>query len=315
MSVGVQQSVSFPAGVQAAAIHHLWLLMLWTSIIVFVLVATFIVIALRRQGVATRASGVQQSVATGVGAAVAATVVVLIGLLAASIWTGRRVEAFGAASALTVEVTGHQWWWEFEYEEAVPAERVHTANEFHIPVHRPVVLKVTSRDVIHSFWLPNLQGKRDLIPGYTTAIWIEADRSGVYRGQCAEFCGLQHAHMAFDVVAEPEADFERWLAAMRQPAAAPSGSLARRGHSVFNEARCAGCHTVHGSEANGLLGPDLTHVATRSTLGAGTLANTPEHLAEWIRDPQSMKPGNQMPANPLPPADLQALVAYLETLR
>jgi cytochrome c oxidase subunit 2 len=316
MSLGdVQQSVSLPAGIQAATIHHLWALMFWTASTVFVIVMVFLLIALRRDGVATRSRELQLSLTAAVGAAVGATVVILSGLLVASFLAERRLDAFQADSAITVDVTGHQWWWEFEYEEAVSDQRVHTANEFHIPLHRPIALKVTSRDVIHSFWLPNLQGKRDLIPGYITAIWIEADRPGIYRGQCAEFCGLQHAHMAFDVVAEPQADFDRWLNAMRQTAQPPAEPTARHGRDVFTAARCAGCHTVHGTDAAGLVGPDLTHIATRSTLGAGTFSNTSDHLETWIRDPQSVKPGNQMPANPLAPSDLQALVAYLETLK
>ena len=250
-----------------------------------------------------------------VGGAVALTVLILIGLLSASIWTQRKVESLHASSAVSIEITGHQWWWEIQYEDAVPNRQVVTANELHIPVNRPVVLKVTSRDVIHSFWVPNLQGKRDLIPGYTTALWLQADRPGVFRGQCAEFCGMQHAHMALDVVAEPDSDFQGWLAEMRQPARDPPDSTARKGRDVFMQARCAGCHTIRGSDAAGQIAPDLTHIGTRSTLGAGTLPNTPEHLAEWIRDPQRVKPGNQMPPHPLDAEDLQALVMYLETLR
>ena len=314
-SAQVQQSVLSPAGVQAASIHQLWSLMLWTTAVVFLVVIAFLIAGILRDGAATRSRAVQRSLTIAVSAAVGVTALILIGLLAASIWTGRALEAFQAPSAITVNVVGHQWWWEFEYEEGMPAQRVQTANEFHIPVNRPVVLKVTSRDVIHSIWLPNLQGKRDLIPGYTTSIWLQADRPGIFRGQCAEFCGMQHAHMAFDVVAEPQAEFEHWLNSMRQPARPPATPSAQRGRDVFLYARCAGCHSVQGTAAAGLLGPDLTHIATRSTLGAGTLSNTPGHLAAWIRDPQVFKPGNQMPANPLSDEDLQALVAYLETLR
>jgi cytochrome c oxidase subunit 2 len=197
----------------------------------------------------------------------------------------------------------------------VPSRRVITANEIHVPLDRPVVLKVTSRDVIHSFWAPNLLGKRDLIPGYTTAIWLRADRRGIYRGQCAEFCGLQHAHMAFDVVAESEAEFERWLEGMRQQARDPTDPAARRGRDVFMVNRCSGCHTIGGTPAHGQVAPDLTHVATRSTIGAGTLSNTSAHLDAWIRDPQASKPGNQMPPTPLSADDRQALIAYLETLK
>jgi len=250
-----------------------------------------------------------------VGVAVGVTVVTLLALLVASVWTGRTVASLQASSAVSVAITGHQWWWEVQYEDAVPTRRVVTANEIHIPTNRPVVLKVTSRDVIHSFWVPNLQGKRDLIPGYTTALWMQASRTGVFRGQCAEFCGMQHAHMAFDVVVEPDEEFERWLAAMREPGRDPPDATGRKGRDVFMQARCAGCHTVRGSDAAGQTAPDLTHIASRSTLGAGSLPNTPDNLAMWIRDSQHVKPGNQMPPNPLAPEDLQALVSYMETLR
>src|SRR6185295_16814141 len=150
----------------------------------------------------------------------------LVVLLAASVWTARATASRYAGSALTVEITGHQWWWEVQYDDAVPSRRAVTANEIHIPVGRPVVFKVTSRDVIHSLWIPNLHGKRDLVPGYTTAIWMQADRPGVFRGQCAEFCGLQHAHMSLFVTAEGERDFERWAGSQRQPAAEPTESEA-----------------------------------------------------------------------------------------
>src|SRR4051794_2687595 len=318
MSSGdVIQSVLAPAGIQSSSIHHLWSLMLWVTAAVYVITVVFVALSVAR-GMRHERPAVANAerVMTGsVGMAVAVSVVILLGLLVASVWTGRTVASLHASSAVTVNVIGHQWWWEIEYEDAVPSQRMHTANEIHVPLSRPVVLKVTSRDVIHSFWAPNLQGKRDLIPGYTTAIWLQADRPGTFRGQCAEFCGLQHAHMAFDVVAEPEADFERWLDAMRQPAKPPQSDEERRGRDVFMTTRCAGCHNVNGTDAHGLVGPDLTHMATRSTIGAGTLPNTPEHMTAWVKDPQASKPGNQMPPNPLPGDDVKALVAYLGTLK
>src|SRR6185369_10153360 len=163
------------------------------------------------------ASPAETTLTRYVGAAVGVTVVMLIGLLVASVWTGRTVASLQASSAISIAITGHQWWWEVQYEDAVPSRRVLTANEIHIPMNRPVVLKVTSRDVIHSFWVPNLQGKRDLIPGYTTALWVQASRNGVFRGQCAEFCGMQHAHMAFDVVVETDEEFASWLDLRREP--------------------------------------------------------------------------------------------------
>jgi cytochrome c oxidase subunit II len=315
----VNQSVLAPAGTPASSIHALWSLMLWTSAVVFVVVIAVLIVALVR-GMRNQSRGgsslpSERSLSRAVGAAVGTTVLILIALLVASILTTRAIGSLHASSAITVELTGHQWWWEVQYEDSVPSQRVVTANELHIPIGRPVVFKVTSRDVIHSFWVPNLQGKRDLIPGYTTAIWLQAERRGVFRGQCAEFCGMQHAHMALDIVAESDQDFEGWLTAMRQPARDPQDPQPRRGRDVFMQGRCAGCHTIAGTDAAGRLAPDLTHIATRSTVGAGTLPNTRGTLAAWIVDPQHAKPGNQMPPNALSSDDLQALVAYLETLR
>jgi cytochrome c oxidase subunit II len=314
----VIQSVLAPAGSQSSSIYSLWSLMLTVTTVVFVVTMLFVCLALARGVRRARhgSSGSSERALTGwVSGATAITIAILIGLLIVSVWTGRTIGSVHASSAVTIEVVGHQWWWEIIYDDAVPSQRVQTANEIHIPLNRPVVLKVTSRDVIHSFWAPNLHGKRDLIPGYTTAIWLNADQPGIFRGQCAEFCGLQHAHMAFDVVAEPQADFDRWLTGMRQPARPPRSEAEQRGHDVFMNNRCAGCHTVQGTGAHGQVAPDLTHVATRSTIGAGTLPNTREHMQAWVRDPQASKPGNQMPPNPLSADDLQALLAYLDTLR
>jgi cytochrome c oxidase subunit 2 len=310
------QSIVQPATTAAAAIHSLWSLLLWVSTAIFVAVLAVLVVALfhRRRDPPDRGASVA-SLPRTVAAATALTVVILFGFLIASISTSRAIASVRPETAISIAVTGHQWWWEIEYEEGVPEMRMRTANEIHSPVGRPVVFKVTSRDVIHSFWVPNLHGKRDLIPGYTTAIWLQATRPGVFRGQCAEFCGLQHAHMALEVVAEPEDAFNRWLAERRTSAATPGAEREQRGQSVFMSARCAGCHTIRGTDAAGQVAPDLTHLASRGTLGAGTLPNTREHLEAWLRDPQATKPGNQMPPNPLSPDDMQALIAYLETLR
>jgi cytochrome c oxidase subunit 2 len=312
------QSVLAPAGTQASSIHSLWLLMLWVTTVVFILTLGSIAVALMRGTRRTRmdlAAPSQYALTWGVGTAVTLTVCVLMGLLIASLSTGRATASPRADSVVAVNVTGHQWWWEIEYEDPVPSRRVWTANELHLPINRPVVIKVTSRDVIHSFWVPNLQGKRDLIPGYTTAIWLQANRAGRFRGQCAEFCGLQHAHMALDVITESQQEFEGWLDAMRQPGRDPPGRDEEQGRDVFLRARCAGCHAIRGTEAAAQVAPDLTHIASRSSLGAGTLANTPENLAAWIQDPQHAKPGNQMPPNPLPTEDVRTVVTYLETLR
>jgi cytochrome c oxidase subunit 2 len=321
-TANVVQSVLNPAGPQAAAIHTLWTVMLWVTTTVFVITLVMVFAALGR-GRRARRSGApppaqhesEPALSRSVAAATAVTVLTLFALLIASIWTSRSVVTLQAAHGISIAVTGHQWWWEIEYEDSNPSLRVRTANEIHIPVGRPVALKVTSRDVIHSFWVPNLQGKRDLIPGYTTAIWMQADRPGQFRGQCAEFCGLQHAHMAFTVVAEDDAAFEAWLNHQRQSAVEPQEERARRGREIFMAGRCAACHAIQGTPAHGTLAPELTHIATRDTVGAGTLSTTREHLREWVRNPQEIKPGVQMPANPLPADTLDDLVAYLETLR
>jgi cytochrome c oxidase subunit 2 len=315
----IHQSVLNPAGPQAAHIARLWWWVLGTTTVVSVLVLVFLAWAIVR-GRKTAAAGGADGTATDpmlarvVALSVTATIVTLFALLVASTWTA-RLGASRPPSAVSIALTGHQWWWEIEYEDALPSRRVTVANEMYIPVGRPVVIKVTSRDVIHSFWVPNLAGKRDLIPGYTTAIWLQADSPGTYRGQCAEFCGRQHANMAIEVVAEPNGAFERWLDAQRQVANPPAEAIAQRGLDIFRAGQCVACHTILGTMAHGRLGPDLTHVASRRTLGAGTLLNSREHMAEWIVNSQASKPGNQMPPNILPDGDVRALVAYLETLK
>ena len=315
----IVQSVLRPAGPHADSIHRLWLLMLWTSATVFTIVLVFVFVALargmrRRERSAAAGSSDRQLHRTWLASTIA-TVVVLLVLLTASVSTGRAIASMRSERAVSVNVTGHQWWWEFEYEDARPSRRVLIANELHLPLHQPVVLKVTSRDVIHSFWAPNLLGTRDLIPGLTTAIWFQADQAGRFRGQCAEFCGLQHAHMAFDVVVESQQDFERWLDHQRAPASPPGDVTARRGLDIFMSQRCARCHAIRGSDAAGQAAPDLTHLASRVSIAAGTLPNTTAHRQAWITDPQAAKPGNQMPGTPFSDDDMSALLAYLDTLR
>jgi cytochrome c oxidase subunit 2 len=208
------------------------------------------------------------------------------------------------SGAMTIHVTGHDWWWEVRYDGTL----VVTANEIHIPTRTRVTVVGATADVIHSFWVPELSKKIDLVPGYTNRVLLDANRPGRYRGQCAEFCGLQHAHMAVLVVAEPMADFRRWLAANARPAST-------RPPAVFARGGCADCHQIRGTDAHGEVGPDLTHVASRLTLAANTIPNTPEYLAAWIRDPQHFKPGNRMPDLQLSDADWRALASYLRTLR
>jgi cytochrome c oxidase subunit 2 len=217
--------------------------------------------------------------------------------------------------AVTINITGRQWWWQLEYVDTLPSNRFKTANEILIPVGRPIVVNVTSRDVIHSFWVPNLHGKRDLIPGYVTSLWFQSDRVGTFRGQCAEFCGLQHANMALFVRAVPDRDFDAWLAAQRQPAAEPASDIQRRGRDVFLSTTCVQCHAIRGTLAGGAYGPDLTHVGSRATIAAGALPNTAENLQRWIRNPHQFKPGNKMPPHDLNDTDLRAVADYLRSLK
>lgn len=211
---------------------------------------------------------------------------------------------------LIIEVVGKQWWWEFRY----PEEGIVTANEAHIPVGRTVDFRLRTDDVIHSFWVPRLGGKRDMIPGRENQIWFTADSAGVYHGQCAEYCGIAHALMAFRVIAQEPAEFEAWVERMRRPAAEPEAGLAREGMEYFSRSACIACHRVEGTIAAGTVGPDLTHMGSRRTLAAGILENTPENMARWIKNPQEVKPGNFMPALDLTDEDVARLVAYLQWL-
>ena len=239
-----------------------------------------------------------------------------LALFVSTVWTLTTLAAVRdppTPPALTIQVTGHDWWWEARYLGEGPGQDFTTANELHIPVGRPVRLELRSADVIHSFWIPKLAGKTDLIPGRTNLAWIEADHPGAYRGQCGEFCGLEHARMALQVVADPPSAFRAWRD--RQLAApAPATSPPTAAGAVVFQARCAACHAIRGTPAGGLFGPDLSHLALRRTLAAGTLPNDPAHLSEWLADPQAIKPGNEMPRVPLTDGDRAALVAYLQSL-
>lgn len=315
------QSALQPASPQAHSLATLWWWMLVVGGVVWlvVVIAMFWVAYSRGgeigdDGLHRVSPATHRRMERAVIGAGAATVVILLAFLAYDFGVGRAL-AQHPGHALTIEVVGHQWWWEVHYVDPDPAKRVVDANEIHVPVGQPVQFKLSSTDVIHSFWAPNLNGKRDLIPGYTSTLWFTADSAGIYRGQCAEYCGMEHAKMAFVVVAEPRDQFERWLVRQRMAAPAPSDSLARRGREVFMTGPCVMCHAISGTAAQGHNGPDLSHIASRHTIGAGTLPNTIGNLAGWIVDPQSIKPGTHMPSNQIAPQDLQALLAYLETLK
>jgi cytochrome c oxidase subunit II len=214
------------------------------------------------------------------------------------------------STRMTVRVIGRQWWWEVRYD----GSKAVTANEIHIPVGVPVEVVGTTADVIHSFWIPELNRKIDLIPGRSNRVLLQADEPGVYKGECSEFCGIQHAHMTATVVAQPPEAFRAWLANMAKPARAPAGAQARRGREAFLADGCGACHQIRGTPAHADVGPDLTHLRTRMMLAAGTIPNDTAHLAAWIADPQHSKPGNRMPALDLGGTDFAAILAYLETL-
>jgi cytochrome c oxidase subunit 2 len=247
------------------------------------------------------------------------TVMPVVVLASVSVWAVRvlRSESRGP-TATTILVTGHQWWWQLDYSIGATdgGQRFRSANELHIPVGRPVRLLLTTADVIHSFWVPTLQGKMDLLPGDTNVLRIEARRPGTYGGACAEYCGLQHAHMAISVVADDSAAFAEWAARQTADAEAPVDSTARAGQRLFVTGACASCHTIRGTTARGEVGPDLTHVGGRRTIAAGTLTNSLGSLEGWIANPQALKPGAAMPvlATHSGP-ELRALAAYVASLK
>ena len=248
-----------------------------------------------------------------VGMGVVFPLMVVVALFIVGNWAIMNVTQAPAASstAMTVDAIGHQWYWEFRY----PGTRAVTAGEMHIPVDTRINLVATTADVIHSFWVPELNRKIDTIPGQQDRILLYANRPGIYRGQCAEFCGLQHAHMGMLVFAQPKAQFQTWLRRQAAPAAAPTSALARRGKQVFLGGACASCHAIRGTPARGYVGPDLTHLASRTTLAGATIPNSRTYLAGWIADSQHFKPGNEMPNFELKGPRLRALVAYLEGLK
>lgn len=346
------QSALIPGGPAAARIDELWTFMLWSGTTITIIVVAALLFALFRQRDAEPAEADQPpdprgkssenepggrdpghrhrwlAERTGVRVMVGAGIVFPgVMLLVIHLLTMRTLDAVAMpafsidgvdapprAGELAIEVTGLQYWWRVVHLDAVPARRFETANEIRIPVGRPVTIRLRSGDVIHSFWVPGLHGKMDLVPGRTNALSIQADTAGIWRGQCAEFCGVQHTMMALVVVAmEPDA-FEQWSERQRQPAPTPADSGALADQQRFLASGCVFCHAVRGTVATGSRGPDLTHIASRLTLAAGTLPNTVGHRYGWIANPQAIKPGSLMPTVPMSVDDLHAIVRYLSTL-
>jgi cytochrome c oxidase subunit II len=317
-----QQSMNRPVGPMSARVENLWWFIFVIAVIVFVLVWLFLASAAAKRRVHEQLPPElspdperEQRYLRRVIIATAISVVILFAILGHTVITGKYMYSLESKNPVSIQVYGHQWWWEVQYPNPDASLWVVTANEIHVPVGVPVVLQTGSKDVIHSFWAPNIQGKRDLIPGHSSAIWFQVDKEGTYRGQCAEFCGMQHAHMAFYIVAESKEKFEAWLDQQRKPAPDPANATVSHGRDVFEKGTCVMCHSVRGTNAGSRVGPDLTHVASRISIGAGTLPNNAGSLGGWISDPQAIKPGVRMPPNPLPSQDLQALIAYLQTLK
>ncbi len=304
------QSVLHPAGPDARVIADMAWLLFGGGALVFMFVMALLALALRRAGRELRPRH------WIVGGGVLFPLAVLAALLVYSLWQSARLGTPTSQRTLVVEVRAHMWWWEVRYRDPAGGADIVLANEIRIPVGTPVHLALSTRDVIHSMWIPALNGKMDMVPGRATGLTLHASKAGTYRGQCAEFCGEQHARMALHVVAEPAAGYAAWLARQRLPAAAPQDAVAIKGRDAFIAQRCTACHTVRGVAGGGALGPDLTHVGSRLAIGAGTLATHRGTLAGWIADPQASKPGARMPgAGELDGETLRALATWLEQLK
>lgn len=324
LSVGVlllcgcagQQSALNAAGDQAESLLTLFRLMLWVCGIAYLLVLIFLGWSFLRRRWAQEANGEAPSerrLGLLLGVWIGFILVGLTLLISGSFLSDRSLAEPSGGQALHIRVTGHQWWWRIEYRQP-SGQWIETANEMHLPVGRPAIVELRAADVIHSFWVPNLAGKTDMIPGRANRMVLTPRTPGTYRGQCAEFCGIQHANMAFLVKVEASAAFDRWLAAQARTAGPPSPTDTR-GHALVMGGSCASCHRIRGTMAEGRVGPDLTHLASRSTIAAGTVPRTTASLRGWILQPQGVKPGNAMPPSDFSPQDAQAVAHYLETLK
>jgi cytochrome c oxidase subunit 2 len=304
------QSALHPAGTDAGIISQFAWVMFGAGSLIFIGVMALLVLALRRDGRPVRTR------LWIVGGGVAFPVVLLSALLVWSTWRSAELTQQTSLRALSISVTAKMWWWEVRYHDSASRREIVSANEIHIPAGRRVYLGLTTSDVIHSLWVPALGGKRDMVPGRVTGLTLHAQKPGVYRAQCAEYCGEQHARMALHVVAHPPHEFDAWLAREARPAAAPSDALLERGRAAFLEQRCQACHTIRGVAEQSRLGPDLTHVGSRMHIAAGTLRNHRGTLGGWIADPQAIKPGALMPAaSDIDGETLRALATYLEHLK
>jgi cytochrome c oxidase subunit 2 len=310
----------FTHGVRAQSIAYLAWFTIAVSLLVILIITGLLLAAIRRgrsrlvpvlpgEAFVERPPGGASWIYIGVG-------ITTMVLLVTMVWTFVTLASTGnpppGPAAVRLQITGHQWWWEVRYLDDDPSQEFTTANELHIPVGKVVQLTLQTADVIHSFWVPALAGKTDLIPGQHNQTWLMASHPGVYRGQCGEYCGQQHAHMAFEVIASAPDQFQQWRKRQLQSTALHTATNA--GQDLFI-ARCGICHTVRGTMAGGVLGPDLTHVATRQMIAAATVQNNPAGIAAWIADPQHIKPGNYMPRLDLSGPQLASLLQYVQSLK
>ncbi|HEX5683816.1 MAG TPA: c-type cytochrome [Ideonella sp.] len=299
-----------PASQQAGLLAEVGWVLVAGAALIFLLTMGLLALALRRR---------KREIPTAwwtVGAGIAFPSVVLGALLAYAVLRTAALERPPIGAPVVIGLTGHLWWWEIRYHDPASGRWIIGANELHLPAGRPVQLGLQSADVIHSFWVPTLGGKMDLVPGRTNRLFITALAPGVHRGVCAEYCGTQHARMALHVVVETPEQFDRWLAAQSAAAPAPTNATLERSRRAFLDHGCAGCHVVRGVAEGASLGPDLTHVGSRLYLGAGTLPNDRDALARWIANPQDFKPGARMPSfQHLDRETLDALADYLSHLR
>lgn len=313
-AVDTPQTALFPRSDNNQVINDLFAPLTWLAIVIFVLVQGLLMYSVYRFRVSDDDDSIPPQVHGNTRLEIAWTLapsIVVVIMLILTYQAMAIIEADPPEDALRVRVVGHQWWWEIHY----PDLDVVTANEIHIPIDRPVYFELESNDVIHSFWVPRLMGKRDLMPGSTNTIWFTPSEEGLYAAQCAEYCGTAHAQMRFHVVVESEAAFNKWLDKQRDPAAEMTGDAAE-GASLFVSRACVTCHTIRGTDSIGTIGPDLTHVASRAYIAGGILENTTADVSAWLSDPQGLKPGNKMilPVE-LSSEDIRLLTAYIRALR
>jgi cytochrome c oxidase subunit 2 len=315
---GVQSPLD-PAGEQAHAVFSLLGLMTWVCGIMYAAVLVFLGWAIWRARQKTAGAPTLEPADVGLNRSLKLWAAIIVAgltvLITASFFAERSLASARLRQAMVVRVTGHQWWWRIEYRDPVTGKWIETANELHLPVDGTARIELGSADVIHSFWVPNVAGKMDVIPGRSNTIFVTPRRTGWFRGQCAEFCGSQHAHMAFDVKVETPAVFGAWLKGQAANAVQPTDLASQRGMAIVNGGQCAMCHVVRGGEAAGRAGPDLTHVGARRSVAAGTLPMSRGALQGWIAQPQALKPGSMMPPVALAPADADAVSRYLLSLK